>query len=184
MMPSRPVHETTFVEYQREPSGFDGGIHDKPCRIFFFAQMSLLPLVLALIFGVGLVPFGAIMRPGRSCIIWYWWTFSHLFLHHYPSDNTQDPSDNTQTPSRHHRHTTDTPSTPPDGQYSKALAAAKQDNTKLTFPTFFNTTTPRQHAGSLRQHPDTLKTPQTTPRHPPDALQTLQIREPRLRPPI
>ena len=46
--------------------------HDKPCRIFFFAQMSLLPLVLALIFGVGLVPFGAIMRPGRSCIIWYW----------------------------------------------------------------------------------------------------------------
>ena len=23
---SRPVHETTFVEYQREPSGFDGGI--------------------------------------------------------------------------------------------------------------------------------------------------------------
>ena len=45
---------------------------DKPCRIFFVAQMSLLPLVLALIFGVGLVPFGAIMRPGRSCIIWYW----------------------------------------------------------------------------------------------------------------
>ena len=23
---TRPVHETTFVEYQREPSGFDGGI--------------------------------------------------------------------------------------------------------------------------------------------------------------
>ena len=54
-----------------------------------------------------------------------------MLLH---SDNMQNPLDTLQTPQTQHRH-------PPERQYLKALVAAKQDNTKLTFPTFLNTTT-------------------------------------------